>query len=117
MEPIEIAVRDSVRRGCSVAAMCIASVVHALAFVPIPALKAGGLLSLLVTFALLVTTRQAPLGGAGDAGAWSKRDMRVAAVARHRALNQGALQFAVTAAVCLSVALAGEAHLWLYPPL
>ncbi len=104
-ERMEGTVRASVGRGCAFTALALGAVVNALNATPILALKAGGLLALIVTFALLLLGAR---GGKAEAG-----DGR----ARRHVFQVYASWFAVGAAACLAVALAGEINLILYPPL
>jgi hypothetical protein len=118
-ERMEGTVAASVGRGCAFTALALGAVVNALHATPILALKAGGLLALIVTFALLLLgtrverasqakARGRSAAGSAEAGAGS---------ARRRAFQVYASWFAVGAAACLAVALAGEINLILYPPL
>jgi hypothetical protein len=123
-ERIEIAARETVVRGCGIAALVIGGVVNALASAPFLALKTGGLLCLLVVFVLLLQASLAERTCFSKTRLWrqldgherpsTERAQAVIAEARCKALHKGAYPFAVAAAALLAVVLAGQAHLWFY---
>jgi hypothetical protein len=124
-ERIEGTAFAAASRGCGIVALCIGGVVNALGDMPILALKAGGLLSLLVTFGLLLQASRAERTCFTKTRLWRQleghdrpamdRAQEVISGARQKALHRCAQVFALAAVVFLAIALAGEINLWLYP--
>jgi hypothetical protein len=125
-ERIEATAFQAVSRSCGFVALCIGGVVNALGDIPIEALKAGGLLSLLVTYVLLLLAARAERTCFTKTRLWRQleghdrpskdRAQAVIAGARQKALHRGAYAFALVSAAFLAITLAGEINLWLYPP-
>jgi hypothetical protein len=116
-EQSEAAVHESVRRGCGFVALCVGSVVNALAFMPIAAIKGGGYLSLIVALALVLQAGRvsptesttAPAGSAARA-----RSEPMGDAIRRKALLHYSYFFALAAAGCLLIGLAGDLNVALY---
>jgi hypothetical protein len=113
-EQSEVAVQQAVGRSCGFAALVIGSVVNALAFMPIPAIKAGGYLSLITALFLMLQAGRAEQ--ASRAEALARRTGRVRSepmlgTVRRKALLRYAYLFALAAAMCLATGLAGDLNL------
>jgi hypothetical protein len=125
-ERIEGSVQASVGRACQFTGLALGAVVNALHGTPILALKVGGLLALIVTFALLLLGARAERTCFSKTRIWrelegherpsAEQAQEVIGAARRRAFRIYASWFAVAAAACLAIALAGEVNLILYPP-
>jgi hypothetical protein len=121
-ERIEATVLEAVGRGCGFVALCVGSVMNALAATPIIAVKAGGFLSLIVTFALML---QAGRTGVARTRIWreiedserlpAERMQALVGAARRKACLRHAYLFALAAAGLLLIGLAGDLNMKLYP--
>jgi hypothetical protein len=117
-EQSEAAVQAAVGRGCGFVALCVGSVVNALAFTPISAIKAGGYLFLIVTLILVLQAgraRRTPRSGASVRRAAGSRSEPMLGAIRSKVLLRNAYLFALAAASCLLIGLAGDLNLALYP--
>ncbi len=99
-------IRTTVGRGCGLAALALGGLMCGLARAPLNepflALKAGAAGGLVAALALLgEAARPAEAGPASDL--------------RRAALRRYALRFALLAAACALVDLAGQVNLWMYP--
>lgn len=125
-ERIEGWARASVGRACAFTALAIGAAVNALHGTPIQAVKAGGYLSLMAAFALLLLAARAARTCFSKTRIWrelqgherpsAERAQAVIGGARRRAFQIHASWFALAAAACFAVGLAGDVNLLLHPP-
>jgi hypothetical protein len=123
-ERIEGTAFEAVGRGCGFTGLIVACTVNALRHSPLLALKTGGLLALIVTFALLLLGSRAERMCFTKTRLWRELDgherpspERAQAViggARRRAFQTYAVVFALSAAASLAIALAADLNHLLY---
>ena len=125
-ERIEGTAFGAVGRGCGFTGLILACFVNALRDTPILALKAGGLLALIVAFGLLLMGLRAERTCFTKTRIW--RELKgherpapddaqaVIGGARRRAFLTYAYIFALAAAASLAIALAANLNLLLHPP-
>ena len=124
---IQATIFESVSRACCFVALGVGAGMNTLSWAPFLSLKAGGLACLLVAFTLLLLAARAermPVaqtrlwrGLEDDEGVPEDRARAIVAAARRKVLHTYAFLFALAAAIFLTVELAGQVHLWLYPVL
>lgn len=125
-ERIEGTAFGAVGRSCGFTGLILACLVNALRDTPVLALKVGGLLALLVTFALLLFGSRAERTCFTKTRIWRElegherpspdRAQAVIGGARRRAFETYAYVFALAAAASLAVALSADLNLLLHPP-
>jgi hypothetical protein len=124
-ERIEGTAFGAVGRSCGFTGLVLACAVDALRNTPILALKAGGLLALVVTFSLLILGSRAERTCFTKTRIWRElrgherpspdRAQAVIGRARRRAFETYACVYALAAAASLAVALAANLNLVLHP--
>lgn len=125
-ERIEGTAFGAVGRSCGFMGLILACAVNALRDTPVLALKAGGLLALLVSFSLILLGSRAERTCFTKTRIWRELDgherpspdraQAVIGGARRRAFETYACVFALAAAASLAVALSADLNLLLYPP-
>jgi hypothetical protein len=125
-ERIEGTAFGAVSRSCGFTGIILGCFVNALSGTPLLALKAGGLLALIVAFSLLLLGLRAERICFTKTKIWRElegherptadRAQAVIGGARRRAFLTYAYVFALVAAASLAIALAGDLNLLLHPP-
>jgi hypothetical protein len=124
-ERIEATAFEAVARSCGFTGLIVACTVNAMRDTPILALKTGGLIALIVTFALLLLGSRAERTCFTKTRIWrelegherpsSDRAQAVIGGARLRAFQTYAYVFALSAAASLAIALGADLNQLLYP--
>ena len=124
-EQIEGSAFQAIGRGCGFTGLILACIVNALNGTPILAVKAGGLLALIVTFGLLLLGARAERTCATKTRIWRElegherpspeRAQAVIGAVRRRAFQAYAYLFALAAAASLGLGIAADLTLLLSP--